>query len=412
MHLVNGKYYIQEFEVENLTKEFGTPLYVYDGHKIEEQIIKMRSAFEGVDLKLKYACKALTNLSILKLMRKNGIDIDVVSIEEALLALKVGYLPAQIQYTPSGVAFSEVQKAVELGLRINLDSIPLLEKFGETYGNSLPIAIRLNPSIMAGGNLKISTGHADSKFGISIEQIETVVELVKKYDLKVTGLHQHNGSDFKSASVIVDAMKKSFEVAFKYFPDLEFIDMGSGFKVAYSEDDHVTDMEDLGKDVVSTFNHFVKEYGKNVQLWFEPGKFLVSECGILLVNTNVVKYNPTRNFVHVDSGLNHLIRPMMYDAYHEIVNISNPAGEVKETYDVVGYICETDTLGKDRSLPKVEEGHVLGIKNAGAYAFSMSSNYNSRIKPAEVLIYHGKAQLIRKRETFEDILKNQIEVEF
>ncbi len=411
MHLVNGKYYIQEFEVENLAKEFGTPLYVYDGHKIEEQIVKMRSAFEGVDLKIKYACKALTNLSILKLMRKNGIEIDVVSVEEARLALKAGYIPSEIQYTPSGVAFSEVQEAVGLGLRINLDSIPLLEKFGEVYGNSLPIAIRLNPSIMAGGNLKISTGHADSKFGISIQQIDQVMDLIRKYDLKVVGLHQHNGSDFKSADVIIEAMQKSFEVAFRYFPDLEFIDMGSGFKVAYSENDYVTDMEDLGKEVVTVFNTFVKEYGKNVQLWFEPGKFLVSECGLLLTHVNVVKYNPSRNFVHLDSGLNHLIRPMMYDAFHDIVNISNPEGNVRELYDIVGYICETDTFGKDRLLPETKEGHILGIRNAGAYAFSMSSNYNSRIKPAEVLIYHGKVHLIRKRETFEDILRNQVEVD-
>ncbi len=370
----------------------------------------MRNAFKGVNLKLKYACKALTNVNILKIMLKNGVDVDVVSIEEAKLALKVGYIPSQIQYTPSGVAFSEVQEAVELGLRINLDSIPLLQKFGETYGDQLPIAIRLNPSIMAGGNLKISTGHADSKFGISIEQIEEVVELVHKFNLNVVGLHQHNGSDFKNGSVIVEAAKISFETAKKYFPNIEFLDMGSGFKVAYSDDDHITDIEEIGKEVVLEFDKFVNEYGKNVELWFEPGKFLVSECGVLLVNANVIKHNPSRSFVHVNSGLNHLIRPMMYDSYHNILNISNTDNTSLAKYDVVGYICETDTLGKDRNLPVVSEGDTLGILNAGAYCFSMASNYNSRVKPAEVLVYNNRVSLIRKRETFDDILRNQIDI--
>jgi diaminopimelate decarboxylase len=410
MYLKDNQYFIQDIKVEDLVKEFETPVFVYDGNKIEEQISKMRNAFKGVNLKLKYACKALTNINILKIMLKNGVDIDVVSIEEAKLALKVGYVPKQIQYTPSGVSFNEVQEAVSLGLRINLDSIPLLQKFGETYGNQFPIAIRLNPSIMAGGNLKISTGHADSKFGISIEQIEEVVSLINKFDLNVVGLHQHNGSDFKNGSVIIEAAKISFETAKKYFPNIEFLDMGSGFKVAYSEDDHVTDIEEIGKEVVSEFNKFVSEYGKDVELWFEPGKFLVSECGVLLVNANVIKHNPSRSFVHVDSGLNHLIRPMMYDAYHDIKNVSNTNDSENATYDVVGYICETDTFGKDRNLPIVNEGDTLGILNAGAYCFSMSSNYNSRVKPSEVLIYNNKVNLIRERETFDDILRHQIEL--
>ncbi len=410
--LENNTYRIQNVSPAELIQQFGTPLYVYDGNKIESQIKQMREAFGGVDVKLKYACKALTNINILKLMLKNGVDIDVVSIEEIQLAIRAGFAPNQIQYTPSGAAFSEIEEALALGIRLNIDSLFLLEKFGEKYGNSRPIAIRLNPSIMAGGNLKISTGHADSKFGIPIEFIEKVIKLVKKYDLKVVGLHQHNGSDFKDGTVIVNAMQKSFEVAEAYFPDLEFIDMGSGFKVAYHADDHITEIDKLGQEVVKSFEAFRTRYGKNIQLWFEPGKYLVSECGTLLVTATVVKHNPNRNFVHVDSGLNHLIRPMMYDAYHEILNISNPVGKEKEKYDIVGYICETDTFGKDRDLPKVNEGDILAIKNAGAYSFSMSSNYNSRIKPAEVLIYNKEVKLIRKRETFDDILRNQVEIDF
>ena len=407
----NG-YFIQNQSVNSLIEQFGSPLYVYDGQKIEEQIASMKDAFKEVDVKLKFACKALTNINILNLMLKNGVDIDAVSIEEIKLALHAGFQPSQIQYTPSGVAFSEIEEAVELGIRLNIDSLQLLEKVGETYGSKLPVAIRLNPSIMAGGNLKISTGHADSKFGIPIDYIDQIVELVEKYDLKIVGLHQHNGSDFKDGSVIVTAMKKSIEVAEKYFHDLQFIDMGSGFKVAYHEEDHITEIHELAKSVVKEFHDFQERYGRKIELWFEPGKFLVSESGTFLMTCNVVKHNPNRNFVHVDSGLNHLIRPMMYDSYHEILNVSNLDDSQTENYDVVGYICETDTMGKDRKLPVVKPGDIIAMKNAGAYCFSMSSNYNSRIKPAEVLVYNRKAQLIRERESMEDIFRHQIEVTF
>lgn len=396
----------------DLINEYGSPLYVYDGNVIEEQISKMKSAFEGVTVKLKYACKALTNISILKLVRKNGVDIDVVSIEEALIALKAGYTPNQIQYTPSGVVFTEIDEAVNLGIRLNLDSLALMEYVGGKYGNSLKVAIRLNPSIMAGGNLKISTGHADSKFGIPIEYVDHIIEIVNKYDLQVVGIHQHNGSDFKDASVIIEAMKKSFDVALKYFPDLEFIDMGSGFKVPYSDDDTLTDLDVIGKKVVSEFKDFQSKYGKEVQLWFEPGKYLVSEAGTLLMQATVVKHNPRRNFVHVDTGLNHLLRPMMYDAHHDIVNVTGASRLQTEKYDIVGYICETDTLGADREMPEVKSGDILAMKNAGAYCFSMSSQYNSRCRPAEVLVYNGESHLIRRREVLSDILHNQIEINF
>ncbi len=409
--MLNAENKIQNRQPSDLVQEYGSPLYVYDGNKIEEQIHKMRDAFTGITVKLKYACKALTNINIMKLMLKNGVGIDVVSIEEIKLALIAGYKPAQIQYTPSGVAFSEIEEALGLGIRLNIDSLNLLEEFGKKYENTHAIAIRLNPSIMAGGNLKISTGHADSKFGIPIEYIEQVIDLVKQYKLRIVGLHQHNGSDFKDGSVIVAAMKKSFEVAEKHFPDLEFIDMGSGFKVAYHKEDVITEMKSIGSEVVKEFKAFVKRYGKDVQLWFEPGKYLVSESGTFLMTCNVVKHNPNRNFVHVNSGLNHLIRPMMYDAFQEIVNISNTDNSKTEKYDIVGYICETDTLGKDRVLPTVNPGDIIAMKNAGAYCFSMASNYNSRVRPAEVLVYNETTHLIRERETMEDILKHQLEVD-
>ncbi|MFC5408788.1 diaminopimelate decarboxylase [Larkinella bovis] len=410
MQLEQNRYQIQGVNVLDMAEEFGLPLYVYDADKIAEKIGQLQAAFRGVPLKIKYAAKALTNVSILKLMRSRGIDIEVVSTNEIRLALLAGFEPGQIMYTPSGVSFTEIQEALDLGVRLNVDSLPLLEWMGQQYGDRKPVGIRINPHISEGGNVKIQTGHIDSKFGISIAQRDQIRALVEQYSIPIIGLHIHTGSDFKNADAFLNGAEVLFELASDY-PNLQFLDFGSGFKVAYREGDHSTDIVELGRKVTVAFQDFCHQYGRQLELWFEPGKFLVSESGVLLVNVNIVKENPARTFVAVDSGLNHLIRPMMYDAYHEIVNVSNPAGEPK-TYSVVGYICETDTLGWDRSLNEVRPGDVLALKNAGAYGFSMSSNYNSRFRPAEVLVFDGKPYLIRRRETFDDLMRNQIEVDF
>lgn len=409
MELVGENYTIQGVNLLTLCHDFGTPLYVYDAAKISAQYNSLIYAFEGVNVRIKYAAKALTNQAILKLMKKLGSGVDVVSINEVKLALKAGFSPADIMYTPNCVAFSEIEEAVGLGVTLNIDNIPFLEKFGQKYGESYPVCVRINPHIDAGGNLKIMTGHKGSKFGISIEQMEEVYELVNNYKLQMIGVHVHSGSDFKSSDAFVRAAQIVFDIA-RNFKNLRFLDFGSGFKVAYKEGDHSTDVEDLGQKMTKAFKDFCESFGKNLELWFEPGKYLVSESGLLLVRTNLVKKTPACTFAGVDSGLNHLIRPMMYDAYHAVVNISNTKGP-KEKYTVVGYICETDTFASDREMNEVREGDILAFKNAGAYGYSMSSNYNSRLRPAEVLIHDGKALLIRQRESFDDLLKNQVEVE-
>jgi diaminopimelate decarboxylase len=341
-------------------------------------------------------------------LRKAGAGLDVVSIQEAQLGLLAGFAPDEILYTPNCVSFEEIKEAVTMGLIINIDNISILEQFGHAYGNKVPCCIRINPHIAAGGNTKIQTGHIDSKFGISILQLRHVLRIIKTNNIQVIGLHVHTGSDFLNADVFLKGAELVFDAAVD-FEDLQFIDFGSGFKVAYKEGDVVTDLDELGKKMKTAFTSFCKTYGRDLEIWFEPGKFLVSECGYLLVRTNVIKTTPATVFVGVDSGLNHLIRPMMYDAYHDIINVSNPAG-TQRVYTVVGYICETDTFGWDRKLAEVREGDILAFKNAGAYGFSMSSNYNSRLRPAEVLVYNGEAHLIRKRETLDDLLRNQVEI--
>ena len=392
-------------QLVDLAEGFGTPLYVYHAEKIKEQYEKLTSGFSVIDARFFFACKALTNINILKYISSLGCGIDCSSINEVKLALYAGVAPGKVLYTSNGISFEEIQEAVESGVHINIDSLSNLEKFGKKYGNSYPVGVRLRPNILAGGNLKISTGHEKSKFGIPIEQLDLLKKVVKENNIRIKALHIHTGSDIKDADIFVHGIKVLSEIV-QYFPDLEVIDLGGGFKVPYEPDDEETDIPWIAGKLKKYLDAHVFN-GRKFQLWFEPGKYLVSECGYLITQVNVVKDNGAQIFAGVNSGLNHLIRPMMYDAYHHIVNISNPGGQEK-VYNVTGYICETDTLAADRLLHEVREGDYLVLYNAGAYGFEMSSNYNSRYKPAEVLVKDGEALLIRRRDEFEDLLRNQL----
>ena len=393
----------------SLTKKYESPLYVYDVEKIISQYQRMINAFSSVKkLKINYAMKALSNISILKVFNSLNAGLDTVSVQEVQLGLKAGFAPKDIFFTPNGVSLEEIEQALGLGVQINIDNLSILEQFGQKYPK-VPVCIRMNPHIMAGGNSKISVGHIDSKFGISIHQLPLILRVVKNTGMLINGIHMHTGSDIYDIDAFLRATDILFEAALD-LKDLEFIDFGSGFKVPYKEGDHQTDIEELGTKLSKKFNEYVKSTGKDLTLMFEPGKFLVSEAGKLLTSVNVVKQTTSTVFASVDSGLNHLIRPMFYDAYHHIENISNPEGK-KRFYTVVGYICETDTFGSNRRISEIKEGDVLSFSNAGAYAFSMASNYNSRYRPAEVMVYKGKDYLIRERETIEDLIYKQIDVD-
>ncbi|WP_421805195.1 diaminopimelate decarboxylase [Flagellimonas sp.] len=391
-----------------LTEEFGAPLYVYDADKITSQYKKLTHAFKGVPhLKLNYAAKALSNISILRLLNSLGSGLDTVSIQEVKLGLLAGFKPESIIFTPNGVSLEEIEEAAALGVQVNIDNLSILEQFGSKHPD-IPVCIRINPHVMAGGNSNISVGHIDSKFGISVHQIPHLLRIVELTDMNINGIHMHTGSDILDIDVFLYASEILFETA-KNFKDLEFIDFGSGFKVPYKEGDIQTNVDELGKKLTKRFNEFCKEYGRELTLAFEPGKFLVSEAGFFLAKVNVVKQTTSTVFASVDSGFNHLIRPMLYGSTHEISNISNPNGR-ERYYSVVGYICETDTFGSNRRINEITEGDILCFRNAGAYCFTMASNYNSRYRPAEVLWHKGKGHLIRKRETFDDILANQLDV--
>jgi|LakMenE01Jun11ns_1017448.scaffolds.fasta_scaffold9870328_2 diaminopimelate decarboxylase len=406
IHFEDEAYVIGGIPITELVNSFDTPLYVYDANIIDRQYAHLKQAFSSCKTRINFACKALNNVKVMRHLHDLGACLDTVSIQEVWLGLKAGFTPEEIIYTPNCVSMEEIDLAVKEGVMINIDNISILEQFGLKYGNTVPICIRINPHVMAGGNINISTGHIDSKFGISIYQMRHVDRVVKNTGLNVIGLHMHTGSDIVDVDIFLRAADILFEQA-EHFPDLTFIDFGSGFKVPYKPDDHSTDIEELGEKLTARFKEFCSEYGRELELWFEPGKFLVSQAGTFLVKVNVLKQTTAAMFVGVDSGLNHLIRPMLYNGYHHITNVSNPEGALR-LYTVVGYICETDTFGWDRKLNEVREGDILAFNNAGAYGMTMSSNYNSRFRPAEVLIKNGKAELIRRRENLDDILRNQI----
>jgi diaminopimelate decarboxylase len=394
----------------DLANKYGSPLYVYDTDIIASQYKRITDAFEKVEkLQLNYAVKALSNVNILRFFKNLGAGLDTVSIQEVSLALSVGVAPEKIIYTPNGVSLEEIENVAKKGVQINIDNLSILELFGQKHPE-IPVCIRINPHIMAGGNSKISVGHIDSKFGISVHQVPHIKRVVENTGMHINGIHMHTGSDILDIDTFLRATEILFDVA-KKFKTIDFIDFGSGFKVPYKEGDISTDIEQLGLQLTERFNAFCKDFGKKITLMFEPGKFLVSKAGYFLAKVNVVKQTTSTVFASIDSGFNHLIRPMMYDSYHHITNISNSNGRDRY-YSVVGYICETDTFGSNRRISEISEGDILCFENAGAYCFSMASNYNSRYRPAEVMIYNNDDYLIRERETFEDLIKNQKIIEF
>lgn len=392
--------------LKKIAGEYGTPVYVYDADKIQNQYQRLVQALKGINSRVFYACKALTNIHLLKFIHSLGASIDCSSINEVRLARYAGIPAKDILYTSNSIAFSEIEEAQKEGVHINVDSLSALEKFGKTFGSKYPIGIRLRPNVMAGGNLQISTGHDKSKFGIPIDNLEKILQIVKKYRMHISVLHIHTGSGISDVSLYMKAVNVLLDIT-RNFPDLECVDLGGGFKIPFKTGDSEADIDLLAKEIGGAISKLKREQNRNLQVWLEPGKFLVSTAGHLVVKVNVIKESPNVVFAGVDSGFNHLIRPMFYGSYHQIDNLSHPGGELKK-YAVVGNICETDTFAWDREIPEIHEGNLLVFRNAGAYGFEMSSNFNSRFRPPEVMVENGKPVMIRRRDTLEDLLKNQV----
>ena len=392
-------------QLNQVATTYGTPLYVYHGEKIESQYQNLLTHFSPTTTRFFYACKALTNIHILNLIKNTGCNIDCSSINEVKLAKHAGFAPENILYTSNSISFEEIKEAVSLGVHINIDSLSNLEKFGAAFGGRYPVGIRIRPDIMAGGNLKISTGHNKSKFGIPYTEKDAIKNIQTKYNIQISALHIHTGSEIKDVDVFLQSANV-FEALLPDFPTVHILDFGGGFKVPYMPEEKGTDIALLGKEVNRIMEKLSNAVGRKLIAWFEPGKYLVSESGYFITRVNVLKKSGEITFAGINSGLNHLIRPMFYDAYHHIINITSPHKELKK-YAVVGNICETDTFAWDRPIACIEEGDFLVFFNAGAYGFEMSSNYNARFKPAQVLYKNGKANLISRADTFEDLLRLQ-----
>ena len=388
--------------------KFGNPLYVYDLSIIENQFKEIKNGFQNIkNFKINFAAKSLSNISILKFMKKLGAGLDTVSIEEVRIGLICGFNNEDITFTPNGVSFNEIEEAYNLKVKINLDSLESIKDFSKKY-SSYPISIRVNPNILSGGNKNVSVGHDESKFGIPLDYLDEIAEMENKKNIIIEGTHIHTGSDIVELNNFQEAFKKIFLVA-KKFKNVKILNFGGGLKIPYFEGDSKTNILNLSNSIKKLINDnsFVTE--NNLKIILEPGKFLVGESGYFLTKVNYVKKTPNKVFVQLNSGFNHFIRPIFYDSYHEIINITNPNDKEYE-YDVVGYVCEQDNFALKRKISNVRKGDILCFKNAGAYCSSMSSNYNSRIKPAEVCIWENKLVKIKERENLNNILKGQIDI--
>jgi len=391
-----NKLSIGGLSAEDLIKQYGSPLYVYDAAIIERQYASLVHTITYPKLKIHFACKSNTNVEILKLLKKAGSGIETVSPGEILAAEKAGFAAKDIVFTSSNISREELAWVMKKGIIVNLDSLIQLKLWGEMNPHST-ISIRLNQGIGAGHHKMNITGGPDSKFGIDLQQVDEVKKIAKKYHLIITNLHQHIGSGILDEGMFMKAMEKLLETAM-HFSDLAYLDFGGGFGVPYHPTDKPLAMESLGGKITNRLNTFMKAYGRELSVKFEPGRYLVAESGFLLTTVVDVKKTPSKIFVGIDSGFNHFIRPMMYGSYHAVVNASRVIGKQENVW-VVGNICESgDIFGKNRLITKCTEGDILAIANTGAYGYTMASDYSSRPKPAEVLIEDGKARLIRERK--------------
>jgi diaminopimelate decarboxylase len=384
-------------------EKYGTPLYVYNGDLIINRYSELYNYITWPKLKILYAMKANYNVGILNLLKNNRAFLDTVSPAEVHLGLKLGFEKEDILFTSNNITDDEMHEVKKTGVLFNIGALSSLEKFGSVYPES-KVCIRFNPDVYAGEHKHVQTAGSITKFGVLLSEVDRVLEITNKYNLKVIGLHEHTGSGIGETEKVYESMTSLLGIAKRnLFPDLEFIDFGGGFKVPYSPTTKRIDYASFGKKISSIFSNFCKEYGKDLFMYFEPGKYIVAESGHLIIEVNTLKNNRGRLIAGTNSGFNHLIRPLLYGSYHQIENISNPAGEIK-IYDICGNICETgDCFAEQRELSEIREGDKLIIKNAGAYCYSMGSIYNLRAMPSELLIVNGNELLVTKRPSNKEL---------
>ncbi|MGL4792071.1 MAG: diaminopimelate decarboxylase [Anaerotignaceae bacterium] len=410
--VTDGLDFFQNVDPTELAEKYGTPLYVYNEKILRQRCRDLKGLVKYPNFVVDYSAKANSNLAFLEIVKSEGLEVDAMSPGEIHLELLAGFEPREIFYICNNVSKEEMQYAIDAGVITSVDSLSQLEQYGQLNKGG-EVAIRFNPGVGAGHHEKVVTAGKKTKFAIDPEFIPQVKEILAKYDLKLIGINQHIGSLFMDGKNFIDSIGSLLEIA-KQFEDLEFIDMGGGFGIPYQKetDQAPLDLVDLGNHIDEALNKFAAEYGKQVTFRIEPGRYISAECSTILSTVHAVKYNGDKKFIGCDVGFNVLQRPVMYDSYHgvEVFRKGDQTSDKVETVSIVGNICESgDILAKDRTLPEIFEGDTLCVLDAGAYGHVMSSNYNSRLRPAEVLIReNNEVVLIRERDTLEDIVRHQI----
>ena len=409
MKIQNNQLYIGEMPAVELVKKYGSPLYVYEEETIRQKIRELKQSIPHKNLKIYYACKANTNIHIMRILREEGAYVDVLSPGEIIAAEKAGFRHEEMMFTSTSVTDEDMRFAISRSIMVNCDSLSQLERYGKLNPNS-KVSVRINPDVGGGHHGHVITGGPESKFGIYFDKVSEIKAISKRHSLKIAGIHQHIGSGILEKETFMLAMSVLLKTA-KQFESLEFVDFGGGLGIPYRPEQKPLDMKALGTKIADTFSQFCMEYGKELMLCIEPGRYPVAEAGFLLCTVNTLKETTTHKFAGVDTGFNQLIRPAMYGSYHKIIVADNAESDMKEKIVIAGNVCESgdvftrDEHGiADRELPKIKEGGILAILNAGAYGFSMSSNYNTRPRPMEILVSGTNSRIIRKKEDFEYLM--------
>ncbi|HWR45735.1 diaminopimelate decarboxylase [Sporomusa sp.] len=394
----------------DLIKKYGSPLYVYNERILRERCRDIKKLVKGPDFIVNYSAKANSNLALLKIIHDEGCCVDAMSPGEIYVQLQAGFKPEQILYIGNNVSAEEMKYASNQGILVSVDSLSQLELYGKINPHSNVVA-RFNTGVGAGHHQKVVTGGKKTKFGIESAFIPEVKDILKKYHLRLIGINQHIGSLFMDTDSYISGVQALLDVAAQ-FSNLEFVDLGGGFGIPYHkyQNEPRLDLAALSEKLSKVLTDWVNEYGKQVRFKVEPGRYLVAECGILLGNIHTIKTNYSTKYIGTDIGFNVLMRPVLYNSYHdiEIYRSSNAQSRNQEAVTIVGNICESgDIIAEDRKLPEIFEEDIIGVLDAGAYGYSMASNYNNRLRPAEVLITnHGDDVLIRRRETLEDLVRH------
>ncbi len=391
-----------------LAQKYGTPLYAYNADLIVHMYTTVGDFIKWPRLKVFYAMKANTNVHVLDELRACNAYLDTVSEGDVDLGLKRGYPSDHMLYTANNITRQEMRDVKSRGVMMNIGDLSLLEKYGRDFPNT-EVVLRFNSEVVAGEFVKVQTTGPLSKFGILMEGVGKANEIVSRYKLTVVGLHCHTGSGIKDIKKYYESMRSIGSLAkVENFPELRSMDFGGGFKVPYSPDEHRIDYATFGKGLTDIYSHICENYGRELELHFEPGKYIVAESGYLLIEVNTVKDNRGKLIVGTNSGFPQLIRPVFYDAYHHIVNVTNPYGPLK-TYSVAGNICEGgDFFARDRQIAEIRENDILAIENGGAYCYVMGGEYNTRPMPAEVTLRHGVPIGIRIRKRASEIVDEMI----